>query len=97
MLYDALGQRVQKSPWSGNYTAYVYDAFGQLASEYANGTTWSRDYIRWGGRQLIATENASGPCTTCYFGSDHLGSVRIVMDQNANVVARHDYLPLVKR
>jgi RHS repeat-associated protein len=24
---------------------------------------------------------------------DHLGSVRLVTDQNANVVARHDYLP----
>ena len=93
ILYDALGQRVQKSPWSGNYTAYVYDAFGQLASEYANGTTWSRDYIRWGGGQLIATENASGPCGTCYFAYDHLSSIRMVMDQNANVVARHDYLP----
>ncbi len=90
--YDATGRRVQKSLSSGS-TAYVYDAFGNLSAEYANGTTWSRDYIRWGGGQLIATENASGPCTTCYLSHDHLGSVRLVTDANANVIARHDYLP----
>jgi RHS repeat-associated protein len=36
---------------------------------------------------------ASAACTTCYLSYDHLGSVRLVTDQNANVVARHDYLP----
>jgi RHS repeat-associated protein len=33
------------------------------------------------------------PCTTCYIATDHLGSTRLVTDQNANVVGRHDYLP----
>jgi YD repeat-containing protein len=92
IYYDATGQRVQKSLSSGS-TAYVYDAFGTLVAEYANGTSWSRDYIRWGGGQLIATENASGLCTTCYFSYDHLGSVRLVTDANATVIGRHDYLP----
>jgi hypothetical protein len=32
-------------------------------------------------------------CTTCYLTTDYLGSVRMVTDPNANVVARHDYLP----
>ncbi len=90
--YDATGRRVHKSLSSGS-TAYVYDAFGNLSAEYANGTTWSRDYIRWAGGQLIATENATGPCTTCYFSYDHLGSVRMLTDANANIIARHDYLP----
>ena len=70
-----------------------YDAFGQLAAEY-NGSSWSRDYIRLGGGPLIASENASATiCATCYFSYDHLGSVRLVTDQNGSVVARHDYLP----
>jgi RHS repeat-associated protein len=68
------------------------DVFGQLVSEYIGGN-WSRDYIADGSGDLIATENASGLCTTYYFGTDHLGSVRIVMDQSGGVVARHDYLP----
>ena len=93
IYYDGLGQRVGKAPWSGSSTTYVYDAFGQLAAEY-NGSSWSRDYIRLGGGPLIASENASATiCTTCYFSYDHLGSVRLVTDQNGNVVARHDYLP----
>jgi RHS repeat-associated protein len=92
ILYDAAGQRVQKS-YGGSSTVYVYDAFGRLAAEYANGTTWSRDYIFDGTGFVVASENASGLCTTCYFGYDHLGSVRIVMDQHGSVVGRHDFLP----
>ena len=44
---------------------------------------------------MIATENASGVglCTTCYLSYDHLGSVRLVTDQNGVVKARHDFLP----
>ena len=30
---------------------------------------------------------------TCYLTWDHLGTPRLVTDQNGNVVARHDYLP----
>ena len=93
--YDGFGQRVKKTPWTGSATVYVYDIFGQLAAEYANGTSWSRDYVRWAGGQVIATENASGVglCTTCYLSYDHLGSVRLVTDQNGVVKARHDFLP----
>jgi RHS repeat-associated protein len=94
LAYDAVGQRVQKtiSGTGGSTTVYVYDAFGQLASEYVNGTS-TRDYVLDGAGDLMAVENASGPCYTCYLAYDHLGSVRLVMDQNANVVGRHDYLP----
>ncbi len=93
-LFDGLGQRVEKTQYGHTPTVYVYDAFGQLAAEYAGGTSWSTDYVRWGsGGGLIATENAAGPCTTCYFGFDHLGSVRLVMNQEGTVVARHDFLP----
>jgi len=91
LSYDALGERLQKSNSAGT-TVYVYDALGQLAAEYVGGS-WSRDYIFDGAGNLIATENAAGLCTTCYFAYDHLGSMRLVMDQNGNVVGRHDYLP----
>jgi RHS repeat-associated protein len=32
-------------------------------------------------------------CVTCYLTVDHLGSTRLMTDQNGNVVARHDFLP----
>ena len=72
LTYDAVGRRVQKTitGTSGSTsTVYFYDAFGQLAAENVNGA-WSRDYIRDGKGNLIATENASGPCTPCYFSHD---------------------------
>src|SRR5579875_1902600 len=48
----------------------------------------------WFNGQVAATQNAgSSPCATCYFSYDHLGSVRMVTDQNANVMARHDFVP----
>ncbi len=90
-LYDGAGRRVKKS-YSGNTTNYVYDGLGFLVAEYA-GSTVSKEYIPFGS-QVIAVENASGtPCQTCYLNYDHLGSVRLVTDQSANVVARHDYVP----
>jgi RHS repeat-associated protein len=92
-LYDSEGRRVQKTVAGGATTDYVYDAMGQLAAEYTGAGAVSKEYIRLGG-QLVAIENASGsPCTTCYLSYDYLGSVRLVTDQNANVVARHEYLP----
>ncbi|MGH9436539.1 MAG: RHS repeat domain-containing protein [Terriglobia bacterium] len=72
-LYDGDGQRVEKTG-PGGTIVYVYDAFGQLASEYS-------------------TVPVNPPCTTCYLSYDHLGSVRLVTDQNGNVVARHGFLP----
>jgi len=91
-LYDGAGQCVSKTTGAGQ-TTFVYDAFGQLAAEYAGGTVWKKDYVRAGG-QIAAIENASGaPCTTCYLSYDFLGSVRMVTDQSANVIARQDYAP----
>ena len=60
---------------SGLSTVYVYDAFGQIASEYTLST------------------GETPPCQTCYLSWDHLGSTRLVTDQAANIVTRHDYLP----
>ena len=33
------------------------------------------------------------PCATCYLTTDHLGSTRLVTDENGNTVSRHDFLP----
>ena len=72
--YDGNDRRVLKINSSGAQTAYVYDASGRLAAEYAIGAP-------------------SSPCKTCFVSTDHLGSTRLVTDQNANVVGRHDYIP----
>ncbi|MBV9765332.1 MAG: hypothetical protein JOZ48_10845 [Acidobacteriaceae bacterium] len=92
--YDGLGQRVQKAITGGALTEYAYDAFGQLASEYSPAGVLSKDFIPYDG-EVVAVENAvaGAPCQTCYLNYDQVGNVRIVTDQNATVIARHDYLP----
>ncbi len=92
-LPDGFGNRVWKQVTGGATTYYLYDALGQLAAEYTGPTALTKEYIRMGG-QLVAIQNASGtPCSTCYLTYDHLGSVRLVTDQSANIVSRHDFLP----
>jgi RHS repeat-associated protein len=41
----------------------------------------------------VIETSSSSPCATCYLSTDHLGTVRLVTDANADVVGRHDYLP----
>jgi RHS repeat-associated protein len=39
------------------------------------------------------TAQPSPPCLTCYITVDHLGSTRLLTDDNGNSVRRYDYLP----
>ncbi len=73
---------------------YCYDGAGSGWRKWAGRRTTVYVYDAFG--QLAAeysSNTPAPPCTTCYLTYDHLGSVRLVTDQNANVVARHDYLP----
>lgn len=83
-----------------NYSAFIAGGRSDSASVYArveksgiNGTT-VYVYDAFG---HLAAEYAApahpAPCTTCYLSYDHLGSVRLVTDQNHQVIARHDFLP----
>ena len=91
--YDGEGNRIMKqivTPLSQNQTsvvttAYVYDAFGNLAAEYdmatANATVPG------------AVSSLCGTSTTCYVTVDQLGSTRLVTDSNGAAQRRYDYLP----
>ncbi len=73
---------------------YEYDADGQRQLKTVDGGT-TTVYVRDALGHLAAeygSENTS-PCTTCYLSYDHLSSVRLVTDQNASVVSRHEYIP----
>jgi len=94
--YDAEGRQTQSYD-SGSQTRvyYSYDADGQRVQKaVSNGP--ATVYIRDAFGNLAAEYATSAPtpsCTTCYLSYDHLGSVRLITDQNAQVVSRHDYLP----
>jgi RHS repeat-associated protein len=92
-VYDGDGRRVEKILSSGQATVYVYDGLRNLAAEYTPANTLSKEYIHFNG-QSVAIENAgSAPCTTCYLAFDHIGSLRMVTNGSATVIARHDYIP----
>jgi len=76
---------------------YIYDGQGQrVAKLYGDGSR-RVVYVYDALGQLAAeytTDAANAPvCQTCYLTYDHLGSVRVVTDQNAQIVSLHDYVP----
>jgi YD repeat-containing protein len=98
VAYDAENHQmsVTESPaLGGGQELYFYDGDGQRIEKISLAGNTIYVYDAFG--QLAAEYNAfaspTPPCQTCYLSVDHLGSVRMVTDQNGNVVARHDFLP----
>ena len=67
---------------------------GKVLREYtysSEGSTWSWDkYSIWRGSQLLGTASSS---ERRHFHLDHLGSARLITDDNASVVAEHTDAP----
>ena len=95
--YDAENRlsSVTESPSMGGGTeTLVYDGDGKRVQKILPSGTTNYVYDAFG--RLVAeyaTNPTESPCTTCYLSYDHLGSVRMVTDVSANVIARHDFLP----
>jgi RHS repeat-associated protein len=92
LAYDAENRLISYTP---SNTAYSYDGNGQRVMKQS--ASDSTVYVYDAFRQLAAEYDTGGsplsPCSTCYLFSDFLGSVRMITDQNGQVVSRHDYLP----
>src|SRR5581483_2669875 len=98
LIYDAEERqtKVTEPPGLGGATeTYYYDGAGQRVEK--SGPSGLTVYVYDAFGQLAAEYSGSSavnpPCTTCYLSYDHLGSLRLVTDANANVIARHDYVP----
>ena len=95
LAYDAENRQSAATDNTTHVTQkYLYDGAGQRVEKTITGgvtTVYVYDIF------ALAAEYSTGSnamtCTTCYPAWDHLGSTRMLMDQNANVIARHDYLP----
>ena len=93
--YDAENRMVTETNTGGLSATYRYDADGKRVEKNLNSGAVIVYVYDAQGNLSAEYGSASGapPCTTCYYSYDHLGSVRMVTDKNANVVSRHDYLP----
>jgi RHS repeat-associated protein len=94
--YDAENRiTTAAQPGIGTVT-YTYDGDGRRVMK-AVSTGLQTVYVYDIGGKLVA-EYSSGPasvppCHTCFLSTDHLGSTRLVTDENGNTVSRHDYIP----
>ncbi len=94
LTYDA-ESRVNQVTDSGGTESILYDGSGDRIEKVVAGVGRIYVYDAFGtlAAEYSAAAAATYPCTTCYLSADQIGSTRLVTDQNANVVARHDFLP----
>jgi RHS repeat-associated protein len=80
--YDGEGRRVQKTTSPSTFTTnYFYDAFGKVIQETTIPTS-------------TTSYPTDAPLTgTEYLIGDHLGSTRVAMNNQGQVVRRYDFLP----
>ncbi len=83
--YLADGTKLSATDADGNGLYYA----GSLVYRKQNGI-WSLESTGFNGGRFVATNNGAEPH---YFISDHLGSVRAVINANGEVVERNDYYP----
>lgn len=102
-IHDPDHQRLKKIDTNGGTaTTTLYLGAGPVYAELVTGgsgtsATWN-DYLMAGGEMIgVRFDNISNPLapvvTTRYFHKDHLGSVAVLTDENANVVQRLSYDP----
>jgi RHS repeat-associated protein len=96
--YDAENRLINATnevAFGGGSAVYQYDGFGsRVAKMLPSGTTiYVYDALGRMAAEYSTVPSSPSPCTTCYLSVDHLGSTRMVTDQNATVVSRHDFAP----
>jgi RHS repeat-associated protein len=95
VTYDAESRQTSVVGTGVNET-YVYDGDGQRVEKLGYGGSPATVFV-YDALGRMAAEYSTAidmpTCVTCYMSPDHLGTTRLVTDQNGNVVGRHDYLP----
>jgi RHS repeat-associated protein len=92
--YDVENRQTGFTSTSNGSATYTYDGDGRRVTKTTGGVTTT--YVYDAGGNLAAeysSQPPSMPCQTCYLTTDHLGSTRVITDQNGNAVSRHDFLP----
>jgi RHS repeat-associated protein len=89
--YDAENKQVEAEK-DGVVSRYFYDGDGRRVSKVADGNHTIFVYDAFG--KLVGEYNSQNiDSGTNYITQDHLGSTRVVSNQQGEVISRHDYLP----
>ncbi len=96
LTYDAENRQYSATNTSGSAPAnYIYDGEGRRMEKQITGgvqTVYVYDAAGSLSAEYTTGANLSG-CQTCYLSYDHLGSTRMVTNEIAQVIERHDYMP----
>ncbi len=87
-LYDGDGRRIQVTEGSET-TTYIYSGLNVLNEKNTVGTA---TYI-YGPYGILAKRTLNSESHTFYYHTDHLGSTRLVTDENKNIVTAATYEP----
>ena len=90
-LYSADGIKQRVVDGAGS-NGYLY--LGTLVLS-KSGESYTLSSTGFGGGRIIGAANNS--CLAYYYGTDHLGSVRVITDGSGSVVERNDYYPMGMR
>ncbi len=93
MTYDVENRQTGFTSVSNGTATYTYDGDGRRVTKTTGGVTTTYVYDAKGDLAAEYSTQPPPPCLTCYVATDHLGSTRVVTDENAAVTARHDFLP----
>ncbi len=94
VTYDVENRQTGLTSISNGTATYTYDGDGRRVTKTTGGVTTTYVYDAKGDLAAeYSTQPPPPPCLTCYVTTDHLGSTRVVTDENASVIARHDFLP----
>ncbi len=93
---DIYGRRTSSSDASGNYNSYYYGVGGKTEAvcllPYSSNLTYN--ILGSGGDNIGQVKVLNGAVSgRYYYLKDHLGSVRMTVDINGNVVGYDDYYP----
>lgn len=101
MAYDVGGQRTKylkgsgTSPQDGS-KIFVRGSNGNVVAEYKKfGSSWVVDHFNIYGNDLVGKLQASNN-QRYYYLADHLGSIRVTLDESGNVDSWTDYYPFGK-
>lgn len=94
LAYDGENRLTSAGRVGGISMTYQYDGEGRRVVKSGGGNQTIYVYDASGSLAAeYATTALQALCVTCYLSSDHLGTTRLITDQNGNAVSRHDYLP----
>ncbi len=90
--YNDDAQRLSKKVDASTVAKYIYGMDGQVIAEYNGGNTLTTWKLGGFGHKV----KSSGPpfaTESYYYIKDHIGNIRVTIDENANIVTKDDYYP----